>query len=239
MIKWITEATRKLLGLAPTIKPDDDERLRLAGERALAEAVRYWNLDVTDPSAWARGPSADRSRKIIDEILILAGWGWKTPYRGNEPGAVQWCGLFAATCWRAAGINPSMLATFWASTIRLAHWVRYRPWDEKHPNRRPTSSDGLRKLCELGKGKKPTFTPRAGDILIVGDGKPAEGDHITIVESYNAETRTFSTVNGNGGGKGPDGKRREGVVRTDYAIDSGGYRALWLMRPGIDDLLGD
>ncbi len=240
MIKWITEATRKLFGLKPADepKPSDDERLRLAGERALAEAVRYFELDIYDPSAWDKSPRADRSRKLIDQFLRASGWTWKVPYRGNEPGAVQWCGLFVGACWRAAGIDTKWLATFFASTLRLAAWARYRPWNEI-PNPRPASSDGLRRISELGGGKSPTFAPRAGDILIVGDGKPGEGDHITLVERYDPETRTFSTINGNGGGKGPDGKRREGVVRTDYKIGGPGYRALWLYRLGIDDLLGD
>lgn len=243
MIKWIADATRKLFGLKPAESkpalPSPDDRLRLAGERALAEAVRYWELDIYDPSAWDHSARADRSRKLIDEFLRACGWTWKIPYRGNEPGAVQWCGIFAGACWRAAGIDPRWLATYFASTMRLAYWVRYRAWDDKHPNPRPASVDGLRQVSELGGGKSPTFTPRAGDILIVGDGKPGEGDHITLVVSYNAATRTFSTINGNGGGHGPDGKRREGVVRTDYTIGGPGYRALWLLRPGIDDLVGN
>jgi len=81
------------------------------------------------------------------------------------------------------------------------------------------------------------FSPREGDILVVGDATPIYGDHITLVKSYDATNGVFETVSGNGGGDGPDGKYREGVVVRGYALNGPGYRALWLYRPAPSDLM--
>jgi len=81
-------------------------------------------------------------------------------------------------------------------------------------------------------------SPRAGDIVVVGDGVPGAGDHITVLVSFDAATGTFRTISGNGGGLGPDGNRREGVVKADFiAAPASGYRVLWVYRPALGDLL--
>lgn len=205
--------------------------LARAGELAIAEAERLWSLDVYDPSKFDKTARANRSREVINDILIAAGWHWATPYMGNGP--PQWCGLFAAKCWRVAGIDPRWLATFWASTLRLASWVRYRKWNSTSAGVKP----------ELGgrmfmRGTDAAFPdgsqPRAGDVVIVGNGTPAEGDHITLLVSREGDV--WHTISGNGGGLGPDGRRREGIVKTDYRVDGKGYRVLWVMRPGLADL---
>jgi hypothetical protein len=77
--------------------------------------------------------------------------------------------------------------------------------------------------------------PRAGDVIIVGDGNPPVGDHITVCCGFDAKTSTVSTISGNGVGLGPDGKRREGIVRRDFKPGEG-YQPLWLVRPAFDDL---
>lgn len=214
----------------------DDEMLAAAGRAAIQEATRLFELDVVDPKATENSARASYCRRVIEDILRAAGWGWATPYRGNEKGAVQWCGLFAAACWRTAGIDPKWLATFWASTIRLQAWVNYKPFQGK-PNQLPKT--GTRRLATkiTRKTKALPFMPRPGDILVVGDGHPSAGDHITLVERYNAERRVFFTIEGNGGGLGPDGKRREGIVRAERPIDGIGYVAMWLYRPARCDLL--
>src|SRR5690606_13456747 len=115
---------------------------------------------------------ADASRKVIQQVVDAAGWTW-IKYTGN--GATQWCGMFVAACWRAAGIDPSMLATFFASTIRLHAWAHGKPFNGK-PNPKPRH--GKRLVCQPH--KKLTFEPRPGDILVIGDGDPSAGDHICL-----------------------------------------------------------
>jgi hypothetical protein len=212
-----------------------DEDLKEAGERAVAEAQRLWALDVYDPPMSLHNEAADRSRKVIDEILTIAGWLWEVPYRGDT--ACEWCGLFAAACWHAAGIDPCWLATYFASTYRLDIWARYQSFNGKHPNPKPPDGP-YRLIANLdAHSTRVPWMPRAGDILMIGDGVPEYGDHITIVESYDPATMTFMTLSGNGVGLGPDGKHRQGIVRATAHVGGGGYCARRLIRPAPGDLL--
>lgn len=208
-----------------------------AGRRAIAEAERMWALDIVDPPKGATSEQAKRSLIVINEILTASGWAWAGPYRHNGP--PQWCGLFAATCWRRAGIDPKWLATFWASTLRLSYWFSYRAWNGTTAGARSaaTPRQSLRVQRDTTQFVFRDGTrPRAGDLVIVGDGMPTEGDHITLLVELDAGG-TFHTISGNGGGVGPDGRRREGIVKTDYRADTlNGYRVLWVYRPGVEDL---
>lgn len=98
-----------------------------AGQKALDEALRFFNLDVYDPAANDHSDAAERSRKVIDEILTTAGWLWEVPFKGVHQ--VEWCGLFAGACWHAAGLDPKWLATYFASTYRLDLWGQYESFD--------------------------------------------------------------------------------------------------------------
>jgi hypothetical protein len=209
------------------------DALLRAGELAAQTAEKLFALNVYDPPANDQSARAIASRSVIDHVLTQAGWGFATPYHGPEP---QWCGLFAATCWRAAGLNPKWLATYWASTYRLALWAQYRNFDAKHPNPAPPPSDGVRLYVDLQRATD--IEPRAGDVVIVGDGNPAVGDHITVCCGFDAKTGAVSTVSGNGVGLGPDGKRREGIVRRDFKPGDG-YKPMWLVRPAFDDLFAE
>lgn len=209
------------------------DRLEIAGRRAVMEAARLWRLDVYDPKARDKSDHAERSRKVIDEILMAAGWEWQVPYKGD--GQVEWCGLFAAACWRAGGIDPRWLSTYWASTYRLDVWARYRDFKTTHPNPRPATGP-WRLVAELTpESTSLPFEPRAGDVLMIGDGTPAAGDHICLVERY--ADGVFATYEGNGVGLGPDGKRRQGIVRGERRLGGSGYCARRLIRPAPSDLL--
>lgn len=213
--------------------------LERAGELAAAEAERMWQLDIIDPPKGASSEQAKRSLIVINEILSASGWSWAGPYTGNGP--PQWCGLFAATCWRRAGLDSGWLATFWASTLRMAHWFGYRAWNGTSAGQRTAKMPRL--ALAVRRDMRPHeivmpdgAPPRPGDIVVVGDGTPKEGDHITVLISFDATTGVFRTISGNGGGVGPDGKSREGISRRDYKADQSGYRVLWVYRPGVEDL---
>lgn len=216
------------------------DRLAAAGERALREAIRLFESDIIDPAAADLADSkrplhgrAVSDREKIDAILAASGWTWAVPYAGNRRGP-EWCGLTAGACWRAAGLDPKWLATYFASTYRMALFFAYRSFDDKHPNPAPPQG-AARRLAQNLSRLNAGVDARPGDILVVGDGSPEAGDHITIVESY--ADGVFKTISGNGGGTGPDGKRREGVVRRDFALAGTGYRAMWLYRPAASDLV--
>jgi hypothetical protein len=210
-----------------------ENRLAAAGRAAVVEAAKLWQSDIVDPPRNDYSPRGVMSRHAINKIVHAGGWTW-IEYRGD--GDVEWCGLFVAACWRAAGIDPKWLASYFASTYRLDLWARYRTFNDK-PNPRPAQGPH-RLLAELGRESTSLpWDPRAGDILMIGDGQPVFGDHITLVESYDAERRVFNTIEGNGIGLGPDGKRRQGVVRAVRHLGGSGYCARRLIRPAPSDLL--
>jgi hypothetical protein len=220
-------------GCATSTRPIDP--LRVAGEHALTDARQLFDLDVFDPPIGSTHPRAAHCLQVIGGIMRINGWEPKGGYKGNGP--PQWCGMFAGACWRAAGLDPKWLRSWFASTLRLHAWATYRANPvtlEKNP--RPVGDD-LRLCAELAPGRPITVEPRAGDILIVGDGTPRDGDHITIVESYDPAHLVFTTISGNGGGAGPHGDVREGISRRYFAIGSGRYRAMLLIRPALGDLV--
>lgn len=207
------------------------DKLEEAGKRAAAEMERLWNLDVVDFPVGSPHPHAADSLAVIEQIIRTNGWGFALPYRGNGP--PQWCGMAAGAAWAAAGLDPSWLATYFASTYRLALWAKYERFDIKG-KQNPAPPIGWARRLYVDLTKPFTAAPRAGDIVIVGDGNPAVGDHVTICMSYGYGA--FDTISGNGGGRGPRGNYREGISRRIYTIGSSGYRPLWLIRPSLTDL---
>jgi hypothetical protein len=216
------------------VKTDAD--LEAAGRAAIAEAARLWQLDIIDPEPTDLSERADKSREQIDSMLRACGWTWQIPYKGNRQ--LEWCGVFAGACWKAAGLDPRWLLSYFSSTYRLDIWARYFTFDAKSPNPKPAAGVQRRRIGDMDRNTTVLpFEPRAGDILLIGDGTPKYGDHITLVESYDAATHTFTTIEGNGHGFGPDGKRREGVVRAKRYLGGSGYCARRLIRPAPSDLL--
>lgn len=211
-----------------------EDKLAAAGRAAIAEAAKLWTSDIVDPPRNDYSPRAVRSRQAIQDVVNRGGWTW-IDYRGD--GDVEWCGLFAAACWRSAGIDPKWLATYWASTYRLDRWATYHNFDDRHPNPRPDVGPRRLIVNMTSVTTEMPWDPRAGDILMIGDGTPVCGDHICLVESYDHTRRVFNTIEGNGVGIGPDGKRRQGVVRGTRHLGGTGYCARRLIRPAPSDLL--
>lgn len=217
------------------------EALALAGQRAAAEATRLWDLDVYDPPIGDKRARTPECLAIISGVIDRNGW-LSQPYRGNGP--PQWCGMFAGDCWRVAGLDPKWLPAFFASTMRLHAWASYQNWNE-HKNPAPADHGDRRVFARLAPHAPLIIAPQAGDIVIVGDGNPVDGDHVTVCLGYHATRRTFETISGNGGGLGPRGRvgptgeTREGISRREFAIDSGGFKAMWLIRPAFSDLLAE
>lgn len=215
------------------------DALTHAGELAALEAERLWKLDIIDPPIGSKHPQAAVSLATINAIIATNGWGSNVSYRGNGP--PQWCGMTAGACWARAGLDASWLPSYWASTYRLGIWARYRRFSTtSKANPRPADEHDRRVYVQLVRGRSLSIEPRRGDVLIVGDGEPADGDHVTVVVGWDAPRRLFDTISGNGGGVGPNGNKREGISRRDYAIDAAsGYRAMWLIRPAFGDLLAE
>lgn len=216
----------------------DDSKLEAAGQKAADALVALWQLDIFDPPIGSSYPRAKFCLDEISKIIAANGWSWALPYRGDGP--PQWCGMTMGYVWAKAGLDPSWLATYFASTYRLKLWATYQNFDPKG-KRNPALSRieyglGHRLYVDV-RGGFGSVVPRAGDILIVGDGNPDCGDHVTGVISFDGSTGTFDTISGNGGGAGPRGDRRQGVSRRSYRIGAPGYAPMFLIRPAQRDLL--
>ena len=76
-----------------------------------------------------------------------------------------------------------------------------------------------------------------GDILLIGP--KGYGQHICLVESFDADAGVFHTVEGNGTGYGPNGERQHGVVRAKRTLGADsrdGWCARRIIRPSAEDL---
>jgi hypothetical protein len=185
--------------------------LEEAGRRVVEIAKNEWMRPV--------GNSAFYKPQV--DIYRLEGVGWL---------AKEWCGAFAAWCWRKVGLH-SKVAPLWASDYKLANLYGRYGHDTNIPYPDCILEDGKRiPLVEYHKnhggprlvlpGRKPSDV-QPGDVVLVGSKKPL-GGHITLaVELLPTGVRTLS---GNGGGwwpvqetGEPDKKTaRYGVVMQDY-----------------------
>ncbi len=217
-----------------------------AGKLAIAEADQLWRDGIFDPKKDDDSIAARTSRVAIDKMIRSAdglGWSWLEEYAGD--GAYEWCGAFAARCWSKAGLalKPSRYG-FWSSTSRLARWCRYQRF-EKHTSPRPARGP-FRQFIELDADSSRAVrfadgtTPRAGDVLILGD--VASLKHITLVSEYDEETGTFHTYEGNGFGEAPSGAKWQGVVKAKRQLGlkpgqpKSAYHARLLIRLAPPDL---
>lgn len=231
--------------------------LKEAGERAIERAVAAWRRDIIDPpSKSLRDPAFEPDRTEIDSYIrhgVLMG-GVQNPksFKYTKDGDYEWCGAFAAHCWEPF-IYADLRQLYFPSTYRLDCYGRYiagfqtpnaQAVAKKYP--RPTDEVGARKYLKLthlsSVEEVNNFAPRAGDILLVGtSGGPAYGAHVTLVESWDSTARVFNTIEGNGTGLGPDGKRRQGVIKAQRSLGgpspSKVYHALRIIRPGITDMV--
>jgi hypothetical protein len=232
---------------APAPAPPPVDRLKLAGERALERALGQWRQNIRDPKVADKSADANLNRSAIDQYIrstVGAGWSWEKPYAGDDQKPpFQWCGCFAAYAWGEA-ITLAARQHFWTSTYRLDSWARGL---EVLGHKPAPATSGQRLCLELDEHSTPDAVasfggtgPRAGDILLVGDGQPRYGDHVTIVEHFDpARGGVFSTVEGNGGGVLPDGARGQGVVRAARPLGARPgtrYIARRLIRPTLSDL---
>jgi hypothetical protein len=230
--------------LEATERAIDDDVLETCGKLAVAELVKLWQLDIYDPRHNDHSAAAVRNRAIILDIIREGGgWDWIDEYRGDgAKDNPQWCGFTAAMGWRS-WIAVEVRRTWWASCYRLDAWASYR--DLKVGNRtyaNPKPKSGPLRLCAKldATSTRLPFEPRPGDILVVGNGDPSYGDHICVVRGWDPARRMFLTVEGNGQGVGPDGKRQHGLVFAERPLgkmEGHAYIAMRLIRPAVTDLL--
>lgn len=238
------EARQARLITSPPL--DVDARLRNAGIVAICEAKIVWLRNIVDLPP-RTSLHYERSRTAIDDMIRTpAGinWTWQRPYLSNY----EWCGAFAAYAWRAAGLSMFARRNYWSSNYRLDLWAQYLRFED-HANPRPPTGP-YRMMIELDEHSSPASAlfpdgtaPRAGDVLTVGGVNTAYGKHVTLVETYDASSGTFHTVEGNGTGLSPAGNKQHGVIRAQRRIgllpgaSPATYFARRLIRPAPSDLV--
>jgi hypothetical protein len=177
-------------------------------ELILARAESMWREPVHDPALTDRTPEAMIHRENI-QLLINAGlgvlhWECHSPkskgqfskghvykkrvkdYCGDL--CTSWCGSLPAWSWLGAGLTQGVRRQL-ASTYRIAELIE----DEDERRVRPDKIQPADVVCVKGRGKHPLF-----------------GDHIVLVRDVVGDS--FTTFEGNGHGKGPDGELYQGVV---------------------------
>jgi hypothetical protein len=234
---------------------DADLVLKQAGERALERGIAAWNRDIIDPPSQSlRDPAFDSDRLEIDSYIrnavLLGGVQYPKIFKYQKDGDYEWCGAFAAHCWEPF-IHAELRQLYFPSTYRLDCYGRYiagfqtpnaQAIAKKYPRPQVGERKHLKLLANSSVDAVNQFAPRAGDILLVGTSNgPAYGAHVTIIESWDPSTKIFHTVEGNGTGVGPDGKRRQGVVKAQRPLGTATptrvYHALRIIRPGITDII--
>jgi hypothetical protein len=199
-----------------------------SGQAAIDIAGTLWHSDIFDPRRADHSIRAESSRKAIDSFVREGlGWTWEPPYAGD--GGFEWCGAFAAFCWSA--IKPELRRIYFASTYRLDRYARYQSVNGER------NKGSGRLIAEIGEHSQSLpWEPQSGDILTIGPEGSGYGKHICLVESYDRSSSTFKTIEGNGVGKGPDGEKRQGVVRGVRYLGGPGWHARRLIRPSAEDL---
>lgn len=197
--------------LRPTLAAAGAGMLELAGELAVVAFRLSWLDGVRDPGD---------APKIEAMIRGPLGLGWKGYRLFDQNGKrFQWCGAAAMFHWGMVGLSYDARHWWGSSAQRLDALCDYRTFSGHNPVRpNPTPPAGAprRLQQELGPLSKPEdlgWEPRAGDIALVGDGDPREGDHIVMLDGTRSSAGWLGTFEGNAHGHAPDGSVRRGVVR--------------------------
>lgn len=196
------------------------DKLREAGEKAVAAAKEFWKLDIIDPTAKDSSEKGNRSRKFIDSLIRTGtglNWTWEQEYKGD--GDFAWCGAFVSACWAKAGMKLVVREKDLASTYRIDRF------GQGNSDRKYVKCETIEDVIH--------FAPRCGDIVLVGE--KGYGTHIALVsQDYVIEGPNYlSTIEGNTFGKGPAGDKREGVCAKTRTFEN----IRRIIRPALTDLI--
>lgn len=217
---------------------------------AIAHALTEWLLGRTWP-----GAPPQSAYPVLSGYLAAV--GEHRPYPARQPGggAFQYCGGFAAKCWREAGLRADV-APLWASTYKLCEcYGKYRK-DPGIPAPSAVSLGGQRVPLavyheahggarRVTKGGAPLADVRPGDVALVRTERPGSrpqpwGGHVTLVLDVLPDGSGVRTLSGNGRGWGP---AKDGSGNPDRSKLVNGVvlnhvpwaRVAWIVRPAPAD----
>ncbi len=146
----------------------------------------------------------------------------RTRVRTDHPANDPWCGYFAAEKYGKVGFHSAFMKQSFDSTFKARAFFKYKPeWLEggEYPNWVKADDGGWKTIPayhndrkserhwyeteDIMKGGKLDIRP--GDIVTISvaindNVEKPEGDHVTMVLSYNPTTRMLFTIAGNDGG---------------------------------------
>lgn len=176
-------------------------------EIVIAAALEEWKRHVEEPpgKGWGR---------IVDYIHEGLGWRRQFKSKAYRNRSFEWCGAFAAHCYRIAGLSLKVRKSRLASCYRLWKWS-----GKTKPNARRIEPHSI----------------EPGDIVVVGPeitgGRTRWGKHICI--AYKPSADGWQTIEGNAHGSLASGYG-EGVVRQERPFGASNprtYRILYGVRP--------
>lgn len=208
----------------------------------LAAALDEWNnprgVDPKRDSVRDDDRGKEGDRDIIGGYFAANGWrAWLDNETGGgyrETPRTSWCGQFQSAMSLRIGdyikpgecvplaLDADVARMVLVSTSRLASRAKWNAAGSHMPvyfrqtsveNRLQRSDNGTLAAADA------VLLPGVLATVKTSGRKPDVGDHIVLIESYNADAGTVDTVEGNGRGTLGDGSYGEGVVRTtrDFA----------------------
>jgi len=196
-------------------------------------ALGFWRKGIHEPPGENCG---EIDGFIRDELGMY--WHWLDRYARN--GQSAWCGAFVAACF-GGRLNKRIRQLALASTARIQDWLdgEGKNWGptKEHPNRKPHTDRRVFDINQLPNDSGLEYVRkriRPGDVVVVGNGKKRDGNHITLCLGTlghtsgipqdvwdampNKHTQRFEKgegillIEGNAKGFGPDGSKMEGVI---------------------------
>lgn len=214
--------------------------LKQAGELAVERAKFAYELGIVDPMTLQAGlVGEERCADLIDYMIRSdegLGWSGRAPYRYNGD-AFQWCGAFVAYCMPWIALPLRVL--YWSSTDRLNAYAQRKLLFGNSREREAAKKFALppqaagsapfldRKFLAFDESSVahqtiPGFTPRAGDIGLVGPARARSdfrphGQHVVLITERSGPN--LGTYEGNATGEipgRPETKTRpvQGVIST-------------------------
>jgi hypothetical protein len=189
-------------------------------EQVVEVAHEEWSRHVEEPpgKGWGR---------IVD--YVREGLGWRRRFR-KQPytnRSFEWCGAFAAECYRVAGLSLKARKKYLASCWRLYKWS-----GKAKPNERRIEPHSIKPGDIIVVGPEPYKRGAKRKIKLA---RPRWGKHICI--AMKPTEGGWRTIEGNAHGQLLGGYG-EGVVKQEqpYAVGNArSYRILYGIRPLAED----
>ena len=206
------DATKELLAATATAQ---DATLAILQAQSVLSARATFRTNMEGVSK-ADAEKSKRPRAAIDEVFKDAGMGDRASVDSEKNRIFDWCGMFVvASMYRGGGIDEELRSGY-LHVNNVKDTFQYK--QRSNAKRAPASiwADGawygLKEYHE-SRGSARRWTPKAdiaaavvadtpvdirpGDVALIDHRGGSSPSHIVMVESYDADTHTLVTIEGN------------------------------------------